>query len=76
MTGQSVTDILLFVVLPYICLFTFLLMTIHRYRAQSFSYSSLSSQFLENEQHFWTAVPAHDYVPIDHPLDSREESQR
>jgi nitrate reductase gamma subunit len=59
MTGQSMTDILLFVILPYVCLFTFLLMTIHRYRAQSFSYSSLSSQFLENEQHFWTAVPFH-----------------
>ena len=59
MTGQSMTNILLFVVLPYVCLFTFFLMTIHRYRAQSFSYSSLSSQFLENEQHFWTTVPFH-----------------
>ena len=52
-------DQFLFVALPYVCLFTFLLMTIHRYRAQSFSYSSLSSQFLENKQHFWTAVPFH-----------------
>ncbi|MFQ5733391.1 MAG: respiratory nitrate reductase subunit gamma [Planctomycetaceae bacterium] len=59
MSGQSVTDVLLFVALPYVCLFTFFLMTIYRYRAQSFSYSSLSSQFLENEQHFWTAVPFH-----------------
>lgn len=49
----------LFVALPYVCLFTFFLMTIHRYRAQSFSYSSLSSQFLENKQHFWAAVPFH-----------------
>ena len=49
----------LFVALPYVCLFTFLLMTIYRYRAQSFSYSSLSSQFLENKQHFWTVVPFH-----------------
>jgi len=37
----------------------FLLGTIQRYRAQSFSYSSLSSQFLENRQHFWAMVPFH-----------------
>ncbi|MGD9858082.1 MAG: respiratory nitrate reductase subunit gamma, partial [Planctomycetaceae bacterium] len=52
-------DQLLFIAVPYVCLFTFFLMTIHRYRAQSFSYSSLSSQFLENEQLFWTVVPFH-----------------
>lgn len=49
----------LFVALPYVCLFTFFLMTIYRYRAQSFSYSSLSSQFLENKHHFWAVVPFH-----------------
>lgn len=52
-------DQFLFVALPYVCLFTFFLMTIYRYRAQSFSYSSLSSQFLENENHFWAVVPFH-----------------
>ncbi len=52
-------DIFLFVALPYVCLFTFFLMTIYRYRAQSFSYSSLSSQFLENRHHFWAVVPFH-----------------
>jgi nitrate reductase gamma subunit len=52
-------DQFLFIGLPYICLFTFFLMTIYRYRAQSFSYSSLSSQFLENENHFWAVVPFH-----------------
>ncbi|MCI0491842.1 MAG: respiratory nitrate reductase subunit gamma [Planctomycetes bacterium] len=52
-------DQLLFIALPYVSLFTFFLMTIHRYRAQSFSYSSLSSQFLENKQHFWAVVPFH-----------------
>jgi len=52
-------DQFLFVALPYVCLFTFLLMTIHRYRAQSYSYSSLSSQFLENKHHFWAVVPFH-----------------
>ena len=34
-------------------------MTIYRYRVQSFSYSSLSSQFLENKHHFWAVVPFH-----------------
>ena len=52
-------DQFLFIALPYVCLFTFLLMTIYRYRHQSFSYSSLSSQFLENKQHFWAVVPFH-----------------
>ncbi len=50
---------LLFVVLPYVALFTFLLVTIQRYRTRAFTYSSLSSQFLENRQHFWAMVPFH-----------------
>ncbi len=57
--NPHVLDQFLFVALPYVCLFTFLLMTIYRYRQQSFSFSSLSSQFLENKQHFWTVVPFH-----------------
>lgn len=52
-------DTLLFVVLPYVALFTFFLFTIHRYRTHRFSYSSLSSQFLENQDHFWALVPFH-----------------
>jgi len=52
-------DQLLFNALPYMAVFTFFLMTIRRYRARSFSYSSLSSQFLENQQHFWGLVPFH-----------------
>jgi Nitrate reductase gamma subunit len=52
-------DQVLFIALPYVSLFTFFLMTVYRYRAQSFSYSSLSSQFLENKQHFWAVVPFH-----------------
>ena len=57
-------DQLMFVALPYVALSTFFLMTIYRYRAQSFSYSSLSSQFLENKQHFWAVVPFHYAVLI------------
>ena len=55
----SYLDVALFSVLPYVALFTFLLVTIQRYRGQAFTYSSLSSQFLENQQHFYGLVPFH-----------------
>jgi nitrate reductase gamma subunit len=58
-SGQAYMDQLLFAVLPYLSMTLFLLVTIQRYRAQRFSYSSLSSQFLENQQHFWALVPFH-----------------
>ncbi|MDP6610486.1 MAG: respiratory nitrate reductase subunit gamma [Vicinamibacterales bacterium] len=60
MTGaQGYLDPLLLVILPYVAAVIFFLVTIERYRTQSFSYSSLSSQFLENQQHFWGLVPFH-----------------
>jgi len=34
-------------------------MTVVRYRTSGFTYSSLSSQFLENRQHFWALMPFH-----------------
>ncbi len=49
----------LFVVLPYLAMFIFLLGTIMRYRKAPYTYSSLSSQFLENQRHFWALVPFH-----------------
>lgn len=52
-------DELLFAVLPYVAVVTLVLVTIQRYRAQKFTYSSLSSQFLENRHHFWGLVPFH-----------------
>ncbi|MBI4446648.1 MAG: respiratory nitrate reductase subunit gamma [Acidobacteria bacterium] len=52
-------DMLLFAVLPYAAFLVFFVMTIHRYRAETFTYSSLSSQFLENREHFWGVVPLH-----------------
>ena len=55
----SYFDALLFVVLPYVAFFTFFLVTVQRYRQRTFSYSSLSSQFLENKRHFWSLVPFH-----------------
>lgn len=57
--AQQYLDQLLFAVLPYVALAIFFIVTIQRYRAQKFTYSSLSSQFLENEQHFWALVPFH-----------------
>jgi nitrate reductase gamma subunit len=60
MTGVAhYLDQLLFAVLPYVAMVVFLLGTIQRYRQAPFSYSSLSSQFLENREHFWALVPFH-----------------
>jgi nitrate reductase gamma subunit len=56
MTGL---DLFLFGVLPYLAMAVFFLVTIQRYRQQKFSYSSLSSQLLENRRHFWGTVPFH-----------------
>ncbi|HXE89426.1 MAG TPA: respiratory nitrate reductase subunit gamma [Terriglobales bacterium] len=59
MTNATVIDILLLAMLPYVAFFSFFLVTIHRYRTRPFSYSSLSSQFLENREHFWGVVSFH-----------------
>jgi nitrate reductase gamma subunit len=50
---------LCFIVLPYLAVSIFLLGTIMRYRKAPFTYSSFSSQFLENRMHFWGLVPFH-----------------
>ena len=52
-------DFVLLGVFPYMALVVFFLVTIQRYRLKGFSYSSLSSQFLENQHHFWGSVPFH-----------------
>jgi len=52
-------DTFFFGMYPYLALFTFFLVTIQRYRSKAYTYSSLSSQFLENRQHFWGLVPFH-----------------
>ena len=41
--AQHYLDQFLFAVLPYVALVTFLVVTIQRYQAQRFTYSSLSS---------------------------------
>ena len=55
----SSLNVFLFSALPYVALVIFFAATIYRYRMQAFSYSSLSSQFLENRHHFWALVPFH-----------------
>jgi nitrate reductase gamma subunit len=52
-------DEILFIVLPYTAFGIFLLVSIRRYIRETFTFSSLSSQFLENQQHFWGLVPFH-----------------
>ncbi|HNS03554.1 MAG TPA: respiratory nitrate reductase subunit gamma [Anaerolineae bacterium] len=49
----------LFVVFPYVAVIVAVVLGIHRYRTNRFSYSSLSSQFLENRTLFWGSVPWH-----------------
>ena len=48
-----------FAVFPYLALMVFFLLTIQRYTIREFTFSSLSSQFLENKHHFWGMVPFH-----------------
>lgn len=50
---------LFFAILPYVAMVVFLAGTVYRYRSETFTYSSLSSQLLENRQHFWALVPFH-----------------
>jgi len=54
-----VLDLLLFAVLPYISIVLFLFVSIQRYRHDPFTFSSLSSQFLESRKLFWGSVPFH-----------------
>jgi len=53
------TDLMLFGTFPYIAFVLAILGGIYRYFADRFSYSSLSSQFLENRALFWGSVPWH-----------------
>ena len=59
MSSTHYLDQFLFAILPYMVAITFFPVTIVRYVARGFTYSSLSSQFLENKQHFWGLVPFH-----------------
>jgi nitrate reductase gamma subunit len=52
-------DIVLYAVIPYLAVAVALVGGIARYRADRFSYSSQSSQFLENRALFWGSVAWH-----------------
>lgn len=52
-------NVLLFGALPYVAMVLFLGVSIQRYRRDPFTFSSLSSQFLESRRLFWGSVPFH-----------------
>lgn len=53
------TDFILYAAFPYAAVVVAIIFTVYRYVSDRFSYSSLSSQFLENRQLFWGSVPWH-----------------
>jgi nitrate reductase gamma subunit len=53
------SNYILFVVFPYLAFFIAVAVGLYRYFTDRFSYSSFSSQFLENRQLFWGSVPWH-----------------
>ncbi len=58
-TLLAALDTLLLIVFPYVSMVLFVVVGVQRYRGRMFTYSSLSSQFLENRHHFWALVPFH-----------------
>lgn len=52
-------DMVLFAVFPYVAIILAVLVGIYRYSYERYTYSSLSSQFLENRVLFWGSVPWH-----------------
>src|SRR3972149_3160991 len=52
-------DLVLYGILPYLTVAVAVVGLIWRYVTNQFSYSSVSSQFLENRQLFWGSVPWH-----------------
>ena len=52
-------DAFLFIALPYVALVLAIGVGIYRYFINRYTYSSLSSQILENRKLFWGSVPWH-----------------
>jgi nitrate reductase gamma subunit len=57
--NAATQNTLLFVVLPYVAAAVFLAGTVVRLRKFPFTFSSLSSQFLEGDRHFWALTAFH-----------------
>ena len=57
-------DLFLFAIFPYIAVTIAIVGLIWRYVTNQFSYSSISSQFLESRQLFWGSVPWHYGITI------------
>jgi len=53
------SDIVLFAAFPYLAVVVAIAGGVYRYRRDRFSYSTLSSQLLENRSLFWGSVPWH-----------------
>lgn len=53
------SDYFFFVIFPYLSLVIAISVGVYRYFNDRFSFSSLSSQFLENKQLFWGSIPWH-----------------
>jgi len=52
-------DVILFGGLPYVVMVLLIGVSVMRYRKEPFTFSSLSSQFLESKRLFWGSVPFH-----------------
>lgn len=52
-------DLFLFIGLPYVALISLIVGSIARYKMRAFSYSSLSTQFLEDRWLIWASLPWH-----------------
>jgi len=55
----NLADLFLFAALPYLALVALVFGSIYRYRTRRFTYSALSSQFLESRALRWGTVPFH-----------------
>src|SRR6516165_11613826 len=53
------SDMILYAAFPYVAVVLAIWGGVHRYRHDRFSYSTLSSQLLENRTLFWGSVPWH-----------------
>ncbi|MCW5879998.1 MAG: respiratory nitrate reductase subunit gamma [Anaerolineae bacterium] len=59
MQNATPLNVVLYVVFPYFAVGLAIVVTVMRYFNDRFSFSSLSSQFLENRRLFWGSVPWH-----------------